>query len=803
MVEKYESDINSIVIISKLLGQKSCIAKSVLRWDTSWLNSSRILMVFTILSLFSVLVRAKENSIVRFLGGPVKEAEAITYSIKGDTDLLISFIRATDKPIDVELYVTNFVGEQGDNLTVTPVIVELPNLKAEGQNLKFTFRVPVMTLKLKVPEIPTTGKYVGNLVISKDGQVQQTQQIVLTRLIVQNPVQLGIETKLSTIYYTKPFLWWTLIKELPSFTVFVRNSNSEWQAKDIFLRLLEVTAPEGANFDPEKNLTFTWNGQKAGDLWRSPSPQDTNAMPHVIPPNNQAVIGGEFHNLVPGEYTLKLGLASANTTPQAEDQMEVKVHVRDSIVRAIVILLLAIALSFIATKGVDGLRRRLAVLKKISELKLPFLREDTAHNVSVRAILKQVEDHNKNWFNALFGPDVVSDRVDKAERMIGILHRVHQIREHISNWDEHIMITYRLQKYLREVIEDMAPETVNEEYVTESKRKLDDLEEWITTDKLKLCRLYWEDVKNRAERLLCQAKPDEFSDTKHKNVVNNLCSNIDSELKDIEQNPSKLNLEKATKIDENYARLKVLWKCKQNDDIEALNSLVDLLDTDPSYGIIGFFKERDKIAWKGLKSASNRQGTNWLTFTSPQNRTVDPTRAYELIQFKVESIPRDLGNNYLFENELDYHWDLDLETETRSWWGLWKKKTETKKLTKPRTKEPRLVQYVPRKGKLHASVRLFYNNEDTPKVSMRDALTVDKAKDFGWIRSLRFVEITALVIAALFAVISGLKMFYIGKPNFGSMADYVTLFIWGAGIDQTKNFIQHLAQSSTAKGTSS
>ena len=42
------------------------------------------------------------------------------------------------------------------------------------------------------------------------------------------------------------------------------------------------------------------------------------------------------------------------------------------------------------------------------------------------------------------------------------------------------------------------------------------------------------------------------------------------------------------------------------------------------------------------------------------------------------------------------------------------------------------------------------------------------------------------------AAISGLGTMYIGKPTFGGLASYITLFLWGAAIDQTKNFAQHL-----------
>ena len=42
------------------------------------------------------------------------------------------------------------------------------------------------------------------------------------------------------------------------------------------------------------------------------------------------------------------------------------------------------------------------------------------------------------------------------------------------------------------------------------------------------------------------------------------------------------------------------------------------------------------------------------------------------------------------------------------------------------------------------------------------------------------------------SVASGVALYAI-KPHFGSYADYLALFTWGAGLDQGKNFIQSLA----------
>jgi hypothetical protein len=72
---------------------------------------------------------------------------------------------------------------------------------------------------------------------------------------------------------------------------------------------------------------------------------------------------------------------------------------------------------------------------------------------------------------------------------------------------------------------------------------------------------------------------------------------------------------------------------------------------------------------------------------------------------------------------------------------------------------------------------------------------IRKSNDYG-ILSLEKAEVTGWVIAALAAIASGLSTFYYKAPVFGSPQDYLALFMWGAGIDQTKNFVQNMQASS-------
>ena len=56
------------------------------------------------------------------------------------------------------------------------------------------------------------------------------------------------------------------------------------------------------------------------------------------------------------------------------------------------------------------------------------------------------------------------------------------------------------------------------------------------------------------------------------------------------------------------------------------------------------------------------------------------------------------------------------------------------------------------------------------------------SKDFDtWLIVERADGIT-FGVAALVALVSGMGMYYVKSPTFGSLQDYLALFTWGAGV---------------------
>jgi hypothetical protein len=209
--------------------------------------------------------------------------------------------------------------------------------------------------------------------------------------------------------------------------------------------------------------------------------------------------------------------------------------------------------------------------------------------------------------------------------------------------------------------------------------------------------------------------------------------------------------------------------------VEAKDLRISFTTKRPVYTLL---LKADDLAWSALEKGL-------FKFTAPDTNHVESPEAYQLIQFEVEPLDAKLGKNYLFKHNLVYEWSFLLRTEGG----------QTIPLSQPRTNEPRVVQFVPAPGTLYVSVTLWHGAKPSPRTD-REPLTIGKSSEFGWRGAFRFNELTALGIGTLFAIVSGLATFYIGKPAFGTAGDYIALFLWGAGVDQTKNFLQNLERTS-------
>ena len=389
--------------------------------------------------------------------------------------------------------------------------------------------------------------------------------------------------------------------------------------------------------------------------------------------------------------------------------------------------------------------------------------------------------------------------------MLGPIGRVRQIRQRIKKWDQDQMIRNRAEKRLRGIVAGLNPETVDDKQVTAIETRLDELENWFNSDNL--YELYWADLKGDVNTLLTQVDPKAFTEQNQTAVVQGRIDEINKQVQAINNQQSaqssaqqgaqssaqqKSNLKDYIKIEWEYAKLKILWERKLEGDGDALGQLCKLIEEKPDITIDAFFQKADDIAWNLLKDACTKEneGQRGLEFISPRRSSIQPLEAYQLIHFEVAPKVRKLANNYLFKHGLEYRWTLKIQSEKE------KNNGRPILLTSDRSEEPRIVQFVPKKGKLHVSVELCRNGDCAEAVSLDEPLLIAASRDFGYRSAFRFGEVMAFSLAALLATVSGLGTFYFDEPIFGSVNNYIALFLWGAGVDQTKNFIQNLERVS-------
>jgi hypothetical protein len=700
--------------------------------------------------------------IIRFLDA-IAGKDGAAYSVPPGADLVIPF--TVDKGGKLDIYLSPFRGTHGDTVSVEPTI---DGLAAGKDRLALAAAGgSVFQLRLRAPALSYPGKYSGTLTVLLDGKRRQTDRLELIRPSLPRQAKLAVDWKTPTLHETTLSLARVLSLTQPgSFDLQVRNPSADWPAEGIFLRALDVSAPPGNNFQPERHLQLSWNGAPAEGLWRSPASGGARS----IAPNQQVAISGRAAGLAPGEYTLKVALGAANAALDNENPVTLKIFVKHGVLLPLLVLLLAILISWVATKGLEAQRRRGAQLAKVHEVRKGAWasERDLMPAVAARALLKQAEDRNQRWFDALFGQDTTSAHLAKAELLAKLVARIGDLRHRIARSGWRTMVAHRANKRLTDVVAMIHPDTMDANSAARVGGALDALEKWFGAQEHDA--LYMAAFNSDIGRLLHQAQPQAFAP--HDKLIDALRKDVEAGRAQGAQTAALEKMERA------YGILKVLWERKSEGDEPALKQLLELLDRSPGVALEDFFRQADGIAWSRLAPAE-------LSFVKPARKELEPRRAYELIEFEIEPQNPTDGKNFLFKHKATYVWTLQLLQGS-----------DATTVTEQRTNEPRVVQYAPRPGQYCMTVRMEHDGRKADKAAAFGPFTIARSSEYGVASIFRFTEVAALGIATVFAVVTGLATYYFGKAAFGSITDYVTLFVWGAGIDQAKNFLQQLGKAS-------
>jgi hypothetical protein len=244
-------------------------------------------------------------------------------------------------------------------------------------------------------------------------------------------------------------------------------------------------------------------------------------------------------------------------------------------------------------------------------------------------------------------------------------------------------------------------------------------------------------------------------------------------------------------IERKYQRLRILWDRRK--DNELLPQLVKLHQE----SIETIFSIVDGADWLRLKKAAEE---GKFIAKGPSANSLDPVEAYMPVTFRLETEKdNELLRSYLIQKKLNYTWRFDIYV--RNWYCKLVKKGELEVISA----EPKVTQYAPEAGQIILEeVTIRYASDPNPILLKRPDeeppkgpgalwnVNVVKSGDFRIWRIAESADYVALFVAVIAGMASGLLL-YMQNPTFGSLKDYLQLFMWGAGIDQGKNFIQALA----------
>jgi len=232
----------------------------------------------------------------------------------------------------------------------------------------------------------------------------------------------------------------------------------------------------------------------------------------------------------------------------------------------------------------------------------------------------------------------------------------------------------------------------------------------------------------------------------------------------LEPDIQPVGLPEAIQRERTYAALKVIWE--QRNDKKMIKELINLKKDNRT--LEDLFLKVDTLAWERLRG-------NVKTELRGSEGDVE---TYQLFDLEVRPDNEKHGENYLFKHGLLYEWSIDFGE---------------KKPLEPKTREPRVTQFIPTAEKeIKVSVKITFE-EINDWFEIKDFTFSSKPSgEFGFIKAFQSVEVMALVLALLAAVGTGMNSSYYKSALEGSMQSYVALFFWGIAADQVKNLLQNL-----------
>jgi hypothetical protein len=623
---------------------------------------------------------------------------------------------------------------------------------------------------LVVDPLPTAAKYTGRLILTAPGTATFVKAITVSQPVAPQGTLL-LDHNSIPLTVNRSF-WPSEASRGASATVSVtiREKSGAVPLQGLSVRLEQVASSPESGFDLNNNGAFFVRGKPVA---LASSSTDALAPERTIEAGKQAEVQIVLRGLRPGDYAAVLRFSAQNSAADDGQKLQLNIHVRDSPVWAVVWIIVALIISFIGTKVLTSQRRRAALLQQVHSLQPPWFAvlPAIAPVTWVRATLYQAEQLSRRFW--LTGADQIDASVNSVKSMLTVLDRYRQTRQKLEpglDW-----LTFRRAiRSLDDVLSRLTGAALDDAAVQRITGELDAFNDWLRNDTFP--GAFWKTVQPGMQALV-----DEVGDLKQfPSTVTALVTTLKNDIVTALATPpaDRTGVQTAYK---QYAKLRVLWQHRRKLD--------DLIDPATKNDLATLFELADKQEWDGLNG-------NTFTIRWPDSSNPDGFEAYQSLQFSV-GFGTDLQRSYLYRHKIVYHWTFELTPKQSLAERLGLRRPPAAMTLTPTSLGPSVVQYFPRQGTTRVSVELEYVGKPIP-VPAVDGPRINKSSDYSALGILAGAEVAGWVIASIVAIATGLSTFYFKGTSWGTFQDYLTLLVWGIGVDQGKNFLQALQTFSAA-----
>lgn len=699
-------------------------------------------------------------------------------------------------PNQVAIDVTTFQSE-GKLLTVQLSAVEqqqpqpsqpslVPQPSAPGPSTHLDLPTPGMisTFELRVPAILDDKPYSGILTMTATGHKPKIISLSIGRADPSRPATLVLDQQNLKADITK--------KDRGTdgaVTVGIREKDGVWPLTCLLVTLEAVTETPESGFDREHNVTATLDGK----------PLRSNCQ--SVPAGSVGQLQLAFRDLVAGKYALTFRIRAEDANFDGQT-LQLALRIRHHVALAVLALILGGLVSFVGTAAVSIYKERADLLNRIAGLQPMWFTEWKENRpflavVKADAFLRQAEELTRSlWLKA---PDAITTRINEASTIISLLDRIRQLYDKFTEKGFPEDVSNRAERELDRIARRIGQEDLTETKKTEVEEQLRGLESWLQ-DGSKLG--YWKNLSAAADQLLERVDSSVIIDPTNRSdfeqVVQRLRGGVEDVRQKLQTQPvGSVPLKEMMKVEEPLAYVRILWDRLANSKENEFADLISALKGGTTRS--NFIEIADSQIYISLKAAHR---VNKVRIEAPPANGPDPLESLQPLAFTVDPGDKFLRESFLFKKGLSYNWDIQLQySGNRLERFLHQLRGRNDRLSIPaKSNSPCVLTSAPWPGSLSVAVNIKREDKIDINIPLTDEhqnpsnLPIRESRQVSRLRRLLGIEAITSLITLLVSLISGLSIYYYTDAFvFGSFKDYLGLFTWAAGVDQTKNFAQTLA----------